>query len=109
LIAGFVRFDPKMRSATLAAILEQVRETRKEPGFLQYVVAEDVEHADTLRVFEAWASWEALEAHFITPHMGRFRSQVGGLGVREFTLRDPRHSRHLRGIHRPTPTPSFSQ
>jgi quinol monooxygenase YgiN len=86
LIAGFVRFDPKQRDATIAAILEQVRETRKEPGCLRYVVAEDVEHPGTLRVFEAWSSWEALEAHFITPHMGRFRSQVGGLGVREFTL-----------------------
>jgi quinol monooxygenase YgiN len=45
-------------------------------------------------VFCAWASWEALEAHFVTPHMNRFRSRVGGLGVREFTLQkyliDPR-------------------
>jgi hypothetical protein len=31
-------------------------------------------------------AWEALEAHFVTPHMNRFRSRVGGLGVREFTL-----------------------
>jgi quinol monooxygenase YgiN len=94
LIAGFVRFDPSHRDATAAAILEIVRETRKEPGCLRYVVAHDVEHPDTLRVFEAWASWEALEAHFITPHMNRFRSRVGGLGVREFTLQkylvDPR-------------------
>jgi len=86
LIAGFVRFDPSQRDATVAAILEQVRETRKEPGCLRYDVAEDVEHPDTLRVFCAWASWEALEAHFVTPHMNRFRSRVGGLGVREFTL-----------------------
>lgn len=86
LIAGFVRFDPGHRDATVAAILEHVRETRKESGCLRYVVAEDVEHPGTLRVFEAWSSWEALEAHFITPHMNRFRSRVGGLGVREFTL-----------------------
>ena len=86
LIAGFVRFDPGQRDATVSAILEIVRETRKEPGCLRYVVTEDVEHPDTLRVFEAWASWESLEAHFITPHMNRFRSRVGGLGVREFTL-----------------------
>jgi len=86
LIAGFVRFDPRQRDATVAAILEQVRETRREPGCLHYSVAEDVEQSDTLRVFCAWASWEALEAHFVTPHMNRFRSRVGGLGVREFTL-----------------------
>ena len=86
LIAGFVRFDPSQRDATVSAILEIVRDTRNEPGCLRYVVAEDVEHPDTLRVFEAWASWESLEAHFITPHMNRFRSRVGGLGVREFTL-----------------------
>jgi quinol monooxygenase YgiN len=86
LIAGFVRFDPSQRDATVAAILEQVRETRKERGCLRYEVAADVEQPDTLRVFCAWESWEALEAHFVTPHMNRFRSRVGGLGVREFTL-----------------------
>ena len=86
LIAGFVRFDPLQREATIAAILDQVRETRKEPGCLRYQIAADVEHADTLRVCCAWESWEALAAHFSTPHMTRFRGRVGGLGVREFTL-----------------------
>jgi hypothetical protein len=62
LIAGFVRFDPAQRAATLAAILEQVRETRNEAGCISYVVAEDVEQPGTLRVFCVWASWEALEA-----------------------------------------------
>jgi quinol monooxygenase YgiN len=48
LIAGFVRFDPRQRDATVASILEQVRETRWEPGCLHYSVAEDVEQSDTL-------------------------------------------------------------
>lgn len=86
LIAGFVRFDPRQRDATVAAILEIMRATRNEPGCLRYFVTEDLEHPNTLRVFEAWTSWEALAAHFDTPHMNRFRSRVGGLGVREFTL-----------------------
>lgn len=86
LIAGFVRFDPRQRDATIAAILDQVRATRNEPGCLLYHVAADVEQPDTLRVCCAWESWEALAAHFTTPHMTRFRGRVGGLGVREFTL-----------------------
>jgi quinol monooxygenase YgiN len=86
LIAGFVRFDPKERDATIAAILQLVRETRKEPGCIRYFITQDVEQPGTLRVFEAWASREALAAHFITPHMGRFRSRIGGLGVREVML-----------------------
>lgn len=86
LIAGFVRFDPKERDATIAAILQLVRETRKEPGCIRYFITQDVEQPGTLRVFEAWASWEALGAHFNTPHMGRFHSRIGGLGVREVML-----------------------
>ena len=86
LIAGFVRFDPRQRDATVAAISDIVRATRSEPGCLRYFVTEDVEQPDTLRIFQAWESWEALAAHFTTPHMDRFRSRGGGLGVREFTL-----------------------
>jgi quinol monooxygenase YgiN len=86
LIAGFVRFAPKERDAAIAAILEQMRDTRREPGCIRYVIAEDVEQPGTLRVFSAWASWEALETHFIAPHMDRFRSRIGGLGVREIAL-----------------------
>lgn len=86
LIAGFVRFDPQQRDATRAAILDHVRATREEPGCIRYVVADDIEQPDTLRVWAEWLSWEALVAHFETPHMDAFRGCVGGLGVREFTL-----------------------
>lgn len=86
LIAGFVRFDPQQRDATRAAILDQVRATREEPGCIRYIVAEDVEQPGTLRVMAEWVSWEALVAHFRTPHMDAFHGRVGWLGVREFTL-----------------------
>ena len=86
LIAGFVRFDPQQRNATRAAILEHVRATREEPGCIRYIVAEDLEQPDTLRVLAEWRSWEALVAHDRTPHMAAFRGRVGRLGVSEFTL-----------------------
>ena len=35
----------------------------------------------TIRVFEQWESQEALDLHFASPHMEKFRKTLGELGI----------------------------
>lgn len=85
-VAGHVVLDPARREEAIAAARAMMAETRKEPGCRVYVFAADLEDPARFRIFEEWESDEALEAHFATPHMARFREALGGLGVRELQV-----------------------
>jgi quinol monooxygenase YgiN len=85
-IAGHVALDPVQREAAVAAAREMMQETRKEPGCISYTFSADLEEPGRFRIFEEWASEDALRAHFASPHMARFQKAVGGLGVREMAV-----------------------
>ena len=59
---------------------EMVRETLREPGCIAYDFWVHPEDDTRIRVYEEWEDHAALEAHFNTPHMARFREVLGGLG-----------------------------
>ncbi len=85
-IAGHIRLDPSRRDDAVAAALEVMRETAKEPGCISYTFSADLGDPGRFRIFEEWDSQEALDAHFRTPHMARFQKAVGGLGVQEMAI-----------------------
>lgn len=86
-VAGVVKIDPDKRDEAIAAAVAMMRESREEPGCLSYAFSADLEDAGTFRIFEEWESQEALDAHFASPHMKSFQGVMGGLGVREMTVR----------------------
>jgi quinol monooxygenase YgiN len=85
-IAGHIRIDPARREDAIRAALEMQEATRQEAGCISYTFSADLAEPGLFRIFEEWASPEALAAHFGAPHMARFQGVVGGLGVREMKV-----------------------
>jgi quinol monooxygenase YgiN len=85
-VAGEVCIDPAKREAAIRAALEVMEATRREEGCLSYTFSADLADPGRFRVFEEWASPEALAAHFETPHMASFQQALAGLGVRDVRI-----------------------
>jgi quinol monooxygenase YgiN len=81
-ISVTVQFDPAKRDEAFAAAIEMMRATRAEPGCIAYNFSADLEDPSRVHVFERWASQDALDVHFTSPHMATFQKKLGGLGVR---------------------------
>jgi len=86
-VAGEVEIDPSHRDAAIAAARDMMAATRAEAGCMAYTISADVEDPARFYIFERWASPEALEAHFATPHMAAFQTAMAGLGVRRLDVR----------------------
>ncbi|MFI7403952.1 putative quinol monooxygenase [Streptomyces sp. NPDC049541] len=80
IVAGWMDYGPGDRAAMLEALTELGRQTRAaEPGCLDYAMTPDPGVERRIRVFEHWASQQALDEHFATAHMKEFREAVAGL------------------------------
>ena len=82
IIAGTVDVDPEQRDAALEAARVHQEATRKNPGCLDYVWSADLLTPGRIYVFERWASREALEEHFASPHFPAMRDAIAAHGIR---------------------------
>jgi quinol monooxygenase YgiN len=85
-IAGHIRIDPARHEDAVRAAVEVQEATRREAGCISYTFSADLAEKGVFRIFEEWASPEALAEHFRTSHMARFQGAIGGLGVRELKV-----------------------
>lgn len=85
-IAGRIVIDAANRETAIAAAIEIMEETRKEPGCISYTFSADLSEAGGFRIFEEWESQAALDAHFKSPHMAKFQGQMGGFGLKEMSV-----------------------
>lgn len=69
IVSGKVKAAPGAMAGLNAQMEEVIRETRKEPGCIDYSYGVDVLDPDTLVILEYWQDWDALQAHFARPHM----------------------------------------
>ncbi len=81
-VAGEIEIDPANRDKAVAAALEMMEATRREPGCISYTFSGDLAHPGRFRIFEEWKSQAALDEHFAAPHMAAFQGTVAGLGVK---------------------------
>ena len=86
IIAGKFRIDPAQRGPAVAAACEMMAETQKEAGCHAYTFSADFSDPARVHLFERWESQSALDAHFATPHMARFRAALGKFGVHDFEV-----------------------
>ena len=80
-VSGEFEVGTDDREKAVAAALAMAEETRSEAGCLSYRFYADIDRPNVFRVFEEWESGEALEAHFETPHMARFRSALSEIEI----------------------------
>ena len=81
IIAGTISIDPDRVDAMLEAIVPLMHGTHAEDGCIDYVLSADPVQAGKIRIFEKWASDEALGAHMTAPHMGEFQKGLKTMGV----------------------------
>jgi len=79
IVAAEAVVEPDAVETVREALREMEEETRKEPGCLAYAFSVDVNDATMIRIFERWASMDALAAHFKTLHMAAFAAALGSL------------------------------
>lgn len=86
IVAGTVRIPPANVEALRPRMLEMMTASRAEDGCLAYGYAEDVGEPGLIHVFEAWRDQAALDAHFQTAHMARWRAAWPSFGVSDRRL-----------------------
>ena len=62
-VGGTFEVDPADRDAFIAARLDSMRTSRREPGCLEYTFAADPVDPGRIILFERWESQESLDAH----------------------------------------------
>jgi len=72
------------RDDTTDELARRVREdmlaaTRREAGCISYRFYQDIEDPNAFSFVEEWESWEALDDHFRSDHVGTFLADLGDL------------------------------
>ncbi|MER5177007.1 putative quinol monooxygenase [Streptomyces sp. NPDC002896] len=80
IVAGWMDYAPEERDEMLKHLVDVGRRTREaEPGCLDYAMTADPADERRIRVYERWASQQALDEHFTTAHIKDFRAATAGL------------------------------
>jgi quinol monooxygenase YgiN len=58
------------------ALVEMEAASRAEAGCHDYTFCQEIGDPTRLRIVELWESMDALQAHFGTPHMAKFRESL---------------------------------
>ena len=77
-VIGTIRSTACALDEIRPALEEMVTATRAEPGCIAYSYAVDALDPAVIHLIERWRTREALEAHFVTPHMAAWRSVLSG-------------------------------
>jgi quinol monooxygenase YgiN len=86
LIIGTIRLPAENLAIAGPIMAEMLRASRAEDGCLEYSYAEDVLDAGLIHVSELWRDQAALDRHFASAHIARWRAAWPALGIGERNL-----------------------
>ena len=86
IVAGTVRVPPEAIDRFRPHMIEMMTASQAEDGCLAYAYAETVGSPGLVQVFEVWRDQAALDAHFKTDHMARWRARWPEFGVSDRRL-----------------------
>ena len=86
LIIGTIRLPAEKLDLARPAMSAMLRASRAEDGCLDYSYAEDVIEPGLIDVSELWRDQAALDRHFASAHIARWRAEWPGLGIGERNL-----------------------
>ncbi len=87
IVAGTVRIQPGQLEAARAIMEDVITASRREEGCISYTYSVDVLDPHVVHVFEEWRDQAALEAHFATAHLMRWRAQWASFGISDRKLK----------------------
>lgn len=72
-----IKVDANQLERYQVALKEQMNAAiQLEPGVLSYTVVADKKDANSITIFEVYASLEAYQSHIVTPHFKRYKETV---------------------------------
>ncbi len=86
IVSGTLRVDPSDVDTAMTLGATMAEASLAEEGCSAYGFWQDPADAGRVRVFEEWASQEALDEHFATPHMADFMAGLGQLSISDMEL-----------------------
>ena len=86
IVSGTLRVDPADVDAAMKLAATMATPSLAEEGCSAYGFWQHPSDPTQVRVFEEWASQEALDLHFATPHMADFMAGLGQLAISEMDL-----------------------
>jgi quinol monooxygenase YgiN len=86
IVSGTIRIDPADAEKAAEAATAVAKASRAEEGCSAYGFWQDLNDPGLYRVFEEWASQEAIDQHMATPHMAEFMGAMGQMTVTEMDL-----------------------
>lgn len=86
IVAGVIRVPPANLASLRPHMAAMMAASQAEDGCLDYNYAEDVTEPGLIHVFERWRDQAALDAHFKTPHLARWRAAWPAFGVSDRRL-----------------------
>ena len=87
IVHGTIPILPQHLDEVLRLARTMTEETHKEPGCISYDFYVGLTDPNTLMLFQEWEDMDSLMAHFQTPHMEVFLSQLPALLAGEITTR----------------------
>lgn len=75
-VTGVVEIDAEHVWPATTAAGKMIEATQKEEGCITYCLYVDITDQRKFRIYEEWASVEALAAHMKTPHMAEFQKAL---------------------------------
>ncbi len=86
IVSGTIRIDAADVEAAMALGATMAEASLAEEGCSAYGFWQNPSDPTQARVFEEWASQEALDLHFATPHMADFMAGLGQLTISDMDL-----------------------
>jgi len=86
IVAGTVRVPPENLDRFRPHMAAMIAASQAEDGCFDYNYAEDVTRPGVIHVFERWRDQAALDAHFATGHLARWRAAWPSFGVSDRKL-----------------------
>lgn len=80
-VTGVIEIDSEHVWPATTAAGKMIEATQKEEGCITYCFSVDITNQRKFRIYEEWASEEALAAHMKTPHMAEFRKALSGFRI----------------------------
>ena len=95
LITGTFRISPERLAQARPTMEAMITASRREDGCITYSYAVDLLDGGLVHVIEAWRDQQALDAHFSSAHIARWRATWPMLGItdRDLTLHEASGSR----------------
>ena len=81
IIGGTFAIDAADKAAFMKIVEAVTKPSRAEPGCLRYWFSQSFEDANKIHLFEVWQDQAALDVHFKTLHLLKFREDIGKLRV----------------------------